>query len=253
MKQLAVAFLTTLLLLTTAQARDWESANGNTYDVYMVQTVRNADDQFAIMGLFYDTEGQTLNDVVDLADGFFEEQLIHYAADNGLNAAVVRFSPPGAPAEGQLPEVTADVRYETYDGQQWERVNFTEIPVSESPLFPSLPTASITLSSGEELDIEPVTILFENDPARREMNFRAVYPFFVVDDNNGNRVMELLWDEVVRALARQENVNNVSIAIYSMPAESRFDYRQAYGGVFSKTRSENWPTYARMSEADANQ
>ncbi len=249
MKKLAVAFLTTVLMLTTAQARDWESANGNTYDVYMVQSVRNADDQFAIMGLFYDTEGQTLNDVVNLADIFFEEQLIHYAAENDLNAAVVRFSPPGAPEEGQLPEVTADVRYETYDGEQWERVNFTEVPVLESPLFPPTPTATVTLSSGEELDIEPVTILFENDPARREMNFRAVYPFFVVDDINGPRVMEMLWDEVVRSLAQQENVNNVSVAIYSAPAATRFNYRQAYGGVFTKTRSERWPTYARMSEA----
>ena len=67
MKQLAVAFLTILLSLTAAQARDWESADGNTYDVYTVQEVRNTDDQFAIMGLFYDTEGQTLNDVVNLA------------------------------------------------------------------------------------------------------------------------------------------------------------------------------------------
>lgn len=252
MKKYVLAFLTLLLAAPVAHARDWHSANGNTYDVYMVQAVRNADDQFAIMGLFYDTEGQTLNDVVDLADSFFEEQLIHFAAENRLSAAVVRFSPPGAPEDGQLPEVTADVRYETYDGQQWERVNFTEVPVSESPLFPSMPVTTVTLSSGEELNVEPVTILFENDPARREMNFRAVYPFFVVDDINGPRVMELLWDEVVRALARQENVNNVSVAIYSMPANQRFDYRQAYGGVFTKTRSESWPSYARMSEADGN-
>jgi hypothetical protein len=251
MKQLAVAFLTILLTLSAAQARDWESANGETYDVYMLQPVRNADDEFAIMGFFLDTEGDTLNEVVDLADQFFEEALVHFAADNNLDAAVVRFSPPGDYPESELPPVIVDVRYETYDGQEWERVNYPEVPVGESPLFPNEPTSTVTLSSGEELIVEPATVLYEDDRDRRELNFRAVYPVFVMDEANGNRVMAMLWDEVVRALARREAVNNVSVAIYAEEAEGRFDYRQAYAGVFTKDRNEGWPTYERMSEADA--
>lgn len=248
MKKLVLAFLTILLTLPAAHARDWHSATGEVYDLYMVQPVRNADDQFAIMAVFLDTEGMTLNDVVNASDSMFEQFLIHFAANNGFNAAVVRISPPGDYAEGELPPVTADVRYETYDGQLWERVNFYEVPVGESPLFPPTPTTSVTLSSGEELFLEPATILYPNDRAERELSIRAVYPFFVVDEANGNRVMALFWDEVVRALARQEGVDNVSVAIYSAEAEGRFDYRQAYAAVFSKNRGESWPTYARMSE-----
>ena len=245
-------FATALLVLTlgfpAAQAREWESAIGVTFDVYLEQTVENPDDRFAIMALFYDTEGKTLNEVVALADTLFEERLIHLAANNGLSTAVVRFSPPGEVATGELPAVTADVRYETYDGQHWGRINFLEVPVGASPLFPASPIAPVVLSSGEELEMEPATILFADDRERRELNVRAVYPFFVIDEANGDRVMALLWDEIIRSIAREERVNRVSIAIYSEAPTSRFDYRTAYGGVFTKERWESWPTFERMSE-----
>jgi len=244
----ATALLALTLGLPAAQALEWESAIGVTFDVYLEQAVENPDDRFAIMGLIYDTEGKTLNEVVALADTLFEERLIHFAAGNGLSAAVVRFSPPGDVAVGVLPAVTADVRYETYDGQHWGRINFLEVPVGPSPLFPSSPIVPVVLSSDEELELEPATILFADDRDRRELNVRAVYPFFFIDEENGNRVLALLWDEVIRSMAREEGVNRVSIAIYSEVPTSRFDYRPAYAGVFTKERWENWPTYARMSE-----
>jgi len=253
MKHLVFAFLTVLLTLTAAQARDWESADGNTYDVYMIQPIHNEDDQFAIFALFYDTEGKSLNDVVNLADQIFEEALIRFATQENMRAAVVRFSPPGDPEPGHLPDVTADIRYDTYDGEHWERVNYLdEVPVGPSPLFPFQPRASVTLSSGEDVEIEPATVLFNSDDARRELNVRVIYPFFVMDDNNGDRVMSMLWDEVVRSIARDQHVNNVSIAIYSEPAENRFDFRNAFASVFSKRPNETWPTYAAMSDASAN-
>jgi hypothetical protein len=250
MKQVVLAFLTLVFTLTAAQAGEWESANGETYDVYMVQPVHNEDDNFAIFAFFLDTEGKSLNDVVNLADQIFEEAVIKFATDANMNAAVVRISPPGDYSGDELPPVTIDVRYDTYDGEHWERVNYTdEVPVGPSPLFPYQPRATVQLSSGEDLEIEPATILFANDPDRRELNVRAIYPFFVIENGNGERVMALLWDEVVRDVARQENVNNVSVAIYSEPADGRFDFRSAYAEVFAKNAGESWPTYARMSNA----
>ncbi len=243
------AILMGLLIPATAHAREWQSANGEVYDVYMARNVENADDAFAIMALYLDTENATLTSVVDLADSIFEEALIHFAAQNGHTAAVIRFSPPVDVPEGELPPVTADIRYETLDGEIWERMNYPEVPVGESRLFPSSPTAEITLSSGEVLDLEPATILFANDSERRQLHVRTIYPFFVIDDANGSRVMQMIWDEVVRPIARQEGINNVSISIFPEPRTSRFDYRLSYVEVFSKETWEGWPRYAAMTEA----
>lgn len=252
MKHLVTAFLVMFLAANAGHARPWESATGQTFDVYMVRAVENEDDQFAIMGLFYEQSDETtLDDVVNLADQLFEEALINYAAGRDLRAAVVRFSPPGDVPEGELPDVIADVRYETADGEHWERVNYLDVPVSESPLFPGTPTESVTLSSGEELYLEPVTVMFPGDAEREGLNVRVVYPLFVVDESNGSRMMAMLWDEVVRPMATVREVNQVTVAIYGDARDGRFDYRAAYGGLFTKESWESWPTYAQMEEGSA--
>ena len=246
LSMLAVFLITAI---AGANARPWLDRSGETHDVYMVQTVERDTDSFGIMALYYDaTDETTINDLTNLADSLFEQALVHYANERDLLAAVVRFSPPGSVPEGELPPVLADVRYETTDGDHWQRVNYLEAPVGESTLFPSAPLSEITLSSGEELFLEPVTTIYPGTDSE-ELSVRALYPFFVIDAENGDRVMAMLWDEVVRPMASVYEANRVSLAIYAEAPESRFHQRTAYAGVFTKNEWEPWPTFEQMSQA----
>jgi len=248
MNKFVIAFISLILALAPANAREWQSASGTVFDVYMVQVVENPDDEFAIMAMYVNAEDYTAPGIVHVSDMIFEEALIHFAESNDLTAAVLRFSPPGEYAEGELPPVTLDVRYETYGGEVWDRTNYLDVPVGTSRLFPSAPTTDVGLSSGEVLMMEPATIFYPDDSELRQLSVRVVYPFFVIDNANGERVMAMLWDEVVRSVAREQGVNRVSVAIFPSAHESRFEYRLSYVEAFSKENWESWPTYSAINE-----
>lgn len=247
MKVLIAAFLALTLSIPTAIAREWQSASGAVFDVYMLQTIENEDDQFLIFALYHEAEDETSrSEVVQIADLLFEETVIHVASQRGQRTAVIRLSTPGEVAEGELPDILADVRYETITGEIWERVSHLDIPEGVSPLFPSEPTSDVTLSNGDVVQLEPVTTLFDGENGSESLNIRIVYPFFVAEGAFANEAMQMIWDEVARNMAIVQDVNRVSVAIYNRPPTSRFDYRQALAGVFTKEPSELWPTYAQM-------
>jgi len=244
------AILFGLVAFAPAHARDWDSATGATYDVYMVRTVETSSDRFGMIAMFFEQSEETsLNDLVDIADSLFEESAVNYALDRGLTSAIVRFSPPGEELEeGELPSVLADVRYETYGDNQWERVNYLEVPVGESPLFPSAPTSAVTLSDGTVVGLEPITQTFPGDAERAGLNVRVVYPYLVLEGPVAPQALELIWDEIIRPVATTQGANQVAVSIYNEPSERRFHMRPAYGGVFTKLAWESWPTYGAMSE-----
>jgi len=160
----------------------------------LLVAVENAADEFGMVAIYWDvTEETTLNELITTADSVFEESVVNYAIERGQSAAVVRFSPPGEELEeGELPSVIADVRYETYGDNQWQRVNYPEVPVEDSPLFPSAPTSFVTLSDGTIVEFEPVTRSFPNDAARAGLNVRAIYPYLVLDGPLAPQAIELI-------------------------------------------------------------